>query len=142
MMFVWKSWFFFFLSFQVVRAASPVLLRVILLGAFFIYSTVSTSKDVLNFLSNECLIHYFTAYSVPNKIIPAQDDNTFEKDRMHFGKNLIFVKIKIFFVNHFDGSVKLFFHLVHVSSLARHFYNLLKNYNYLSFFTFLWFLVQ
>ena len=27
---------------QVVRAASPVLLRVIVLGAFFIYSTVST----------------------------------------------------------------------------------------------------
>lgn len=31
-----------FLLLQVVRAASPVLLRVIVLGAFFIYCTVSS----------------------------------------------------------------------------------------------------
>lgn len=33
--------FIILIYFQVVRAASPVLLRVITLGAFFIYSTVS-----------------------------------------------------------------------------------------------------
>lgn len=50
----------FFIS-QVVRAASPVLLRVITLGAFFIYCTVS---EINSFGIIPCELH-LTEYSIP-----------------------------------------------------------------------------
>ena len=38
--------YFFYISIEVVRAASPLLLRMIILGAFFIYSTVSKFNKI------------------------------------------------------------------------------------------------
>lgn len=63
---IYRTWKYFLL--QVVKAASPVLLRVIVLGAFFIYCTVSNGlflleleqKSIKMYILNYC--HYRTSF--------------------------------------------------------------------------------
>ena len=48
--------------FQVVKAASPVLLRIIILGAFFIYSTVQIIYIYLNYVNYEIICTFYIVY--------------------------------------------------------------------------------
>jgi hypothetical protein len=57
--------------FQVVRAASPVLLRVITLGAFLIYSTVS---PVIKYLKNVAKLKSWEYYSGLRAVIPFYEE--------------------------------------------------------------------